>query len=142
MKTFAKILCLSLVAVMLCATLASCAPAAKAEDALAALKENGYTTAVKSDLLGAAGLAALGIKGVDSVVTGTKTETKDDKTTVETITIIYFTDANSAKTAEEKVTSKSDEEKKNNKDEDSNWVFKRSGKMIYFGTKAAVKAAR
>ncbi len=141
MKTFAKILCLSLVAVMLCATLASCAPAAKAEDALAALKENGYT-AVKSDLLGAAGLAALGIKGVDSVVTGTKTETKDDKTTVETITIIYFTDANSAKTAEEKVTSKSDEEKKNNKDEDSNWVFKRSGKMIYFGTKAAVKAAR
>lgn len=113
----------------------------KSRGRLAALKENGYT-AVKSDLLGAAGLAALGIKGVDSVVTGTKTETKDDKTTVETITIIYFTDANSAKTAEEKVTSKSDEEKKNNKDEDSNWVFKRSGKMIYFGTKAAVKAAR
>ena len=139
MKTFAKILCLSLVAVMLCATLASCAPAAKAEDALAALKENGYP-AVKSDLRGAAGLAALGIKGVDSVVTGTKTETKDDKTTVE-----FFLRkglANSAKTAEEKVTSKSDEEKKNNKGEDSNWVFKRSGKMIYFGTKAAVKAAR
>lgn len=140
MKTFAKVLCLSLVAVMLCATLASCAPAAKAEDALAALKENGYT-AVKSDLLGAAGLAALGIKGVDSVVSGTKTEKKDDKTTIETITIIYFTDADSAKTAEEKLTTKSDEEKKEN-DNESNWVFKRSGKMVYFGTKAAVKAAR
>lgn len=140
MKTFAKVLCLSLVAVMLCATLASCAPAAKADDALAALKENGYT-AVKSDLLGAAGLAALGIKGVDSVVSGTKTEKKDDKTTIETVTIIYFTDADSAKTAEEKLTTKSDEEKKEN-DNESNWVFKRSGKMVYFGTKAAVKAAR
>lgn len=141
MKTFAKILCLSLVAVMLCATLASCAPAAKAEDALAALKENGYT-AVKSDLLGAAGFAALDIKGVDSVVTGTKTEKVDDKDKLQAIMIIYFTDADAAKTAEEKVQKYSDDEKKENKDEDSDWVFKRSGKMIYFGTKAAVKAAR
>ena len=140
MKTFAKILCLSLVAVMLCATLASCAPAAKAEDAVSALKENGYTAA-KSDYLGALSLAALGLKGVDSVVIGTKTEKKDDKTTIETITIVYFTDADSAKTAEEKLTTKSDEEKKEN-DGESNWVFKRSGKMVYFGTKAAVKAAR
>ena len=141
MKTFAKILCLSLVAVMLCATLASCAPAAKAEDAVAALKDNGYT-AEKSEYAGAIGLAALGIKGVDSVVMGTKTEKVDDKDKLQAIMIIYFTDADAAKTAEEKVQKYSDDEKKENKDEDSDWVFKRSGKMIYFGTKAAVKAAR
>lgn len=139
MKVFAKILSLALVAVLLCATLVSCAPAKNADDALKALKDNGYT-AVKSDLLGAAGLAAAGIKGVDSVVSGTKTEKKDDQTTVETVTIIYFTDADAAKTAEEKVSGQSEEGKKENKDSD--WVFARSGKMIYFGTKAAVKAAR
>ena len=138
MKIFAKILSLSLVAVLLCATLVACAPAKNADDALKALEDNGYT-AVNSNLVGAAGLAAAGIKGVDSVVTGTKTEKKDDKTTVETVTIIYFTDADAAKTAEEKVSGQSDKEKKDN---ESDWVFARSGKMIYFGTKAAVKAAR
>ncbi len=43
MKRFTRILCFALVALMLCATLASCGgPAKTAEEAVAALKENGY----------------------------------------------------------------------------------------------------
>ena len=42
MKKFVRILCLTLVAVMLCAVLASCGgPAKNPDDAVAALKDNG-----------------------------------------------------------------------------------------------------
>lgn len=52
MKKFARILCLTLVAVMLCAALASCgAPAKDPADAVAALKEAGYTVTVDTDAL-------------------------------------------------------------------------------------------
>ena len=56
MKKFARFLCLALVAVMLCATLASCGgPAKDPKEAAAALKENGYTVAVETDALVTAG---------------------------------------------------------------------------------------
>lgn len=132
MKTFAKILCLSLVAVMLCATLASCAPASDPDKAISALKDAGYTAAKDTTLVPAA-LALLGVKGIDAVISGTKSG--------EHVTVIYFTDSDSAKNAEEKVTKYVDDEEKDKKD-DSDWVFKRSGKMIYWGTKNAVKDAR
>lgn len=140
MKTFAKILCLSLVAVMLCATLASCAPAAKAEDAVAALKDNGYT-ALKDDNAIPALLKLAGVNGVETVVTASKVDS-DNK--YQTIKIVYFGSASDAKDAEENVTKYVDEKEKDDKEkaDESDWVFKRSGKMIYFGTKDAVKAAR
>ena len=140
MKTFAKILCLTIAAVMLCVVFASCAPAAKAEDALAALKDNGYT-AVKDDNIIPAGLKLLGANGVETVVSGSKVDS-DNK--FQTITIVYFGSSSDAKKAEESVKKYADDKEKEDKEkaEESDWVFKRSGKIVYFGTKAAVKAAR
>ena len=49
MKKFVRVLSFALVAVMLCATLVACSPAKTAEEAAAALKENGYTLTVNTD---------------------------------------------------------------------------------------------
>lgn len=134
MKTFAKILCLSLVAIMLCATLASCAPASDPDKSKSALDDAEYTTLKDTTIIPLA-LSALGVKGIDTVISGTKSG--------EHITIVYFTDTDSAKSAEEKVMKYAeDKDKDKDKKDDSNWVFKRSGKMIYWGTKNAVKDAR
>ena len=134
MKKFIKLIALSLVLVMSVALLASCAAPNKDPDkAVEALKDNGYV-AVKSDILGAAGLYALGVKDVDAVVTGTKTE--DDK--LETVTVIYFKDKDAANTAWEKVQDYAEDKK----DDNTDWVVKKSGAMIYFGTKQAVKDAK
>lgn len=124
MKKFARIMSLALVAVMLCATLASCgAPAKDPADAVAALKEEGYV-AVK--LL--------------SVVTGVKDG--------EAVIITYYDDADKAKEAMDKMDEAAIEELKGKLvalglSEEGDLVGpKRSGKMIYMGTKAAIKAAK
>ena len=137
MKKFTRILCLALVAVMLCATLASCGgPASNPDDAVAALKENGYTAA-KDTLIVPAALKLAGVKDIDTVISGTKIE----EDVFETITVIYFTDSDAAEAAFEKVENYASE-KKDDKAEESNWVVEQSGAMIYFGTKQAVKDAK
>ena len=137
MKKFTRILCLALVAVMLCATLASCGgPASNPDDAVAALKENGYTAA-KDNLIVPAALTLAGVKDIDTVISGTKVE----EDVFETITVIYFIDSDAAEAAFEKV-EKYASEKKDDKAEESNWVVEQSGAMIYFGTKQAVKDAK
>ena len=137
MKKFTRILCLALVAVMLCATLASCGgPASNPDDAVAALKENGYTAA-KDNLIVPAALTLAGVKDIDTVISGTKVE----EDVFETITVIYFIDSDAAEAAFEKV-EKYASEKKDDKAEESHWVVEQSGAMIYFGTKQAVKDAK
>ena len=137
MKKFVRILSFALVAVMLCATLASCgAPAKEPADAVAALKENNYVAA-EDKLVIPTALKLAGVDGVKSVVSGSATI--EDK--FETITIVYFNDKDAAKTAMEKV-EKYASDNKDSKAEESDWVVKQSGAMIYFGTKAAVKAAK
>jgi hypothetical protein len=135
MKKFARIIALALVMVMSVAMLASCgAPNKDPEKALAALKENEYV-ALKSEGLAVAGLALAGIKGVDCVVSGSATI--DDK--FETVTILYFTSKDAANEAWEDAQKYADGEK-DSKAED--WVCKKSGAMIYFGTPNGVKAAK
>lgn len=135
-KSIVRIFALSLVAIIMCVTLASCAtPNADPEKALAALKDNGYTAEkVEDSGLGAIAiglLKAAGIDGVKTVVSGTN---KDG----EHITIFYFEDSAAANAEWEDVQKYADGEK----DDDSEWVVEKSGKMIYFGTKNAVKAAK
>ncbi len=137
MKKTVKVLAFALTFIMLAMALTACAPKSDPDKALKALKDKEYS-AVKSDYLGALGLAALGIKGVDSVVSGTKTVEKKDEEKTESVTIIYFSSKDAAKDAWEKV---EDYAKDQNKDKDTDWQVKKSGAMIYFGTKAGIKAA-
>ena len=134
MKNTLRILALCMVAVLLVGALAACAPNKDPDKAVAALKKNEYTAGKDSSLIPAA-LTLAGVKGVDCVVTGTKTVEKDGEKTTESVIIIYFTDSSSAKEAMEKVKSYYE----NEKDAKEDW--KQSGKILYSGTKAAVKAA-
>ena len=134
-RTILRIVALALVAVMSCAMLVSCGgPASDPDKALEALKDNDYAAAKDSTVTPAI-LKAIGVDGVDCVVSGTN---KDG----ETVTIVYFDEKDDVNDAwedvekiMEKITDKEDRE-------DSDWVCKKSGKMIYFGTKTAVKAAK
>ena len=76
----------------------------------------------------------LGIKDVTALVSGTAK--KDGK--VESVSIIYFENKEAADAEWDDVKKLMDEEK----DDDSNWVIKKSGSMIYFGTEAGIKAAK
>ena len=138
MKKTLRIVAIAMVAVMLCLSLASCGgPNADPDKALEALEDNGVKWAVKDDTIIPAGLAVLGIEGVDCVVTGTGKI--DDEYAY--ITIIYFEEAEDAKNEWEDVQEYAEEEKDDDA-KDSEWVCKKSGKMIYFGTKNAVAAAK
>ena len=134
MKKAFRILALSLVLVTLVAALASCGgPAKDPDDALAALKDNDYVAA-EDKLIIPGALKLLGVDGIDSVVSGTATI--DDK--VEHVTIIYFEDKEAANEAWEKV----EKYATDNKKDDSDWIVKKSGAMIYYGTSAGIKAAK
>lgn len=131
MKKALKIVAVMLVAVMSLTVLAACgAPNSDPEKALANLKEAGYV---------ATKLPALGIAGAESVVSGTKTE-KDDEgnIVVQHVTIYYFESAEKAEEAWETIKNKSNSDKNDNTD----WVIASSGKMIWYGTSAAIKAAK
>ncbi len=134
MKKALRVLALSIVLVTLVAAFASCgAPAKDPADALAALKENEYAAAEDKFIIPLA-LKAANVQKVDTVVSGTKV-TEDG---TEHITIVYFEDKDAANDAWEKVEKYAEDNKK----DDSDWVVKKSGAMIYFGTSAGVKAAK
>ena len=136
MKKSIRLIALALVAVMMTLALVSCAPAKDPADAKAALSDNGYAaTKIDNEGLGALAFAvftAAGIEDLESVVSGTNSDG-------EHVTILYFEDYAAANDQWEDTKEYADKEKK---DEDSDWVVKKSGNMIYFGTKAGVKAAK
>ena len=129
-KTIIKITALTLVALMMCAMLASCGgPNANPDKAVESLKDNDYM-AEKID--STVGLLAFSFAGdVEAVVTGIN---KD----ADVVTIFYYSSAKAANEAWDKVKEEAEEEK----DDDSELVIKKSGKMIYAGTKDAIKAAK
>ena len=135
-KSIIKVLALALVVVMSCALLVACAPAKDPADAKAALEENGYAvTKLDNEGLGKLAFAAFEIAGIENatnVVSGTNNDG-------EHVTIFYFEDNAAANDEWEDVQEYANDE---NKDDESDWVCKKSGNMIYFGTKAGVKAAK
>ena len=136
MKKFAKVAAVVLVAVMALAVLVACAPNKDPDKAIASLKDEGYMAA-KDTVVVPIALAALGVKGVDTVISGSKSVKNGDETKLESVTVVYFTDSSSAKDSFDKVKSYAEE----HKDNDSDWTIKQSGAMIYWGTSAAIKAA-
>jgi hypothetical protein len=137
MKKTLKLFVLALAVAMICLTLASCvAPNSDPDKAVQNLKDNNIAWAVKDEYGTPAALKILGVDGVDCAVSGTGEI--DGK--YAHITIIYFDEAKDAKEAYEKIEEYSEKYQKDT--EDSDWVLKKSGKMIYFGTKDAVKAAK
>lgn len=136
-KKLGVILGVALVAVMLVAVLAGCVPSdpAKAESNL---KSEGYT-AVKAEGIAAqiaasvfTAIADVDLDKVDAVVTGVKGTDR--------ISMIYFKDSSSANdyfNKFEPAVKKMAEE--TNADD---YAFGKSGSVVYFGTTAAVKAAK
>ena len=134
MKKTMKLIALALVLTLSVVMLASCfGPNANPEKAIEALKENDYKAAEDDTVLPLI-FAGLGIKDVDTVVTGTTII--DNKG--EHVTIVYFEDADAATAAWDKV--KEYAEKEDKEEEDTDWTINKFGKMIYWGTKAAIKA--
>ncbi len=138
MKKFAKIAALALVVVMSLAMLVACAPNSNPDKAIEALKKNGYTAAKDANVVPAA-LTLVGVKGVDTVISGTKSSGEGDNAKVDHVTVIYFASADQAKTAWDKVKSYAEKDKDS---KESDWTITQSGKMIYYGTKAGIAAAR
>ena len=144
MKKSVKLIALVLTFVMLTAVLVSCGgPSSDSAKAMENLKGNGYTAAKDSTVIPTALNVALKLAKIDAtidtVITGVKTEKKDDTTTVDTVTVVYFADKDSANAAWDTVKKYAEENKKDN--EKDNFVIEKSGAMIYWGTKAGIKAA-
>ena len=134
MKKTMKLIALALVLTLSVVMLASCfGPNADPDKALEALEDNGYKAAEDKYILPAI-FAGLGIKDVDVVISGT--DVIDDKT--EHVTIVYFEDADAAEAAWNDLKEYAEKEDKDEKDTD--WTINKFGKMIYWGTKAAIKA--
>ena len=134
MKKTMRHIALALILTLSVLMLASCSmPNTDPEKAIEALKKNDYK-ATHDDTVLPFVFAGLGIQDVDTVVTGTAIINKKG----EHVTIVYFEDTDAAKAAWEKVKKYAEEEDK--KEEDSDWTIQQSGKMIWYGTKAAIKA--
>ncbi len=130
MKKKFRILALTVLATMCTFALASCgAPDSDPAKAKGSLEENGYTVTkwdadgniVESSLIFALKIA--GVDDIDCVVTGNKGD--------ESVVIVYFEDADDAKAELDDV-----------QDYAGDLECKRSGKMVYYGTEAGIKAAR
>ena len=135
MKKTLRLIALALVLVMSVAMLASCgAPNKDPDDAIAALEDNGYKAA-KDNVIVPIALRALGVDGVKTVISGSAVI--DEKFQI--VTVIYFESKDDANDAWEKVQEYANGEKD---DKAEDWVCKKSGAMIYYGTPAAIKAAK
>lgn len=132
MKKLVKISALALVLIMMVAVFASCAaPAKDPKDAKNALEDAGYeVTLIDGDMA-----AAVGVKGLEAAIMAFDPENDD-----EGVFIYYFEDKDAANDAWEDIEKEVEELQKEN--EDVEFVLKKSGTMIWYGTKDAIKAAK
>ena len=139
MKKALRILSLAMVVIVMTLALVSCSlfgPNADPDKALEALKEEKGLVAAEDKVLIPLGLKVLGVDGIDTVISATGKI--DDE--YAHVTIVYFDEAEDAKEAWETVEKYAGDNK--DKDAGDDWVCKQSGKMIYWGTKAAISAAK
>ena len=142
MKKLSRLLALTLVLLLL-TTLVSCgAPKKDVNKALSSLKSKGYVAV--HDTLILPGLFKLDGYELNSAVSASKETTdKNGNKTKEFVGIYYFADKQSAKEAMAAIEYYAGEDKADTSSTDKNWIApKRAGNIIYYGTKAAVKAAR
>ena len=131
MKKFARIICLALVTVMLVCSLASCmGPKKDPDKAEKALEKKGYEVSVIDT-------DALLPDGVEAILNAHKGSGDDG----ERVAIYYFETAKDAKEFYDESKDKLEEMKEAYKDEDIKFVYGKSGKVVYAGTKKAVRAA-
>ena len=127
MKKFTRILALTLVLIMSVALFASCAaPNKDPEKAKEALEKNDYEV-----LLVDKGLDAL-YKGLEAYLAAADEEDENG------LMVYYFESADAANEAWDDMQDEIEEMKK----EEEDLIAKKSGKMIYIGTKDAIKAAK
>ena len=134
MKNVLRLFTLSIVLVMMLSCLASCfgGPNADPDKAEEALEDNDYTVVVTDNDVA---LAFYGLDNLECVITAFSEDDEDDA-----IMIFYFEEKEDA---DEAFDSEVFEELAEEAEEDNeDVVVKKSGKMIYIGTKNAVKAAR
>ncbi len=135
-KTFVKLIALAMVAALACIVLASCGgPNTDPDKALESLEKNDYVAEKVDSKLSLAGFSVLGIDDLDCVVTGVNEDG-------ESIIIFYFEDAEAASDEWDDIEKYAEELKEEAEDENIDLVVKQSGKMIYVGSKAAIKAAK
>lgn len=133
MKKFGKIIALSIAVIMCVALLVACGPSSNPDKARKALEDDGYIVMkINPDSIGVDEDSLP--KDLECIISGTKV--KDE----ELVVICYFKTAKAASDAWEEIQKEAEEQQGN--EEDSDWVCEKSGKMIYYGTKDAVKAAR
>ena len=136
MKKVLSVVCLLALTVCCLFAFVSCgAPNSNPDEAKAALEKNGLN-ATKDTIAQPLVLKGLGVDDVDCVVSAIGKI--DDKYAY--VYIVYFEEADDAEEAWDNV--KEYAEKQKGEAEDSEWVCDKSGKMIYFGTKNAIKAAK
>ncbi len=139
MKKAMKLIALSLVLVLAVLALASCAaPNADPSKAKEALEDNGYSVQKLDGKISTAAISAILGEEVDCVLTAQKLDKEEES--LEVLCVLYFEEAGDADDAWEKAQDYA-KDAKDDEVEDSEWVVEKSGKMIWFGTKNAVKAA-
>ena len=142
MKKTVRILAVALCVIVLALSLTACAiPKSDPDEAKAALEANGYTVVKTNGYISGVVSAILGKEStISATVTGTKTvEDSNGDSKTEYITIVYFKTEDAAKAAWNDMQEDSDDAKEDYGESD--WVFQRSGKMIYYGTTNAVRSA-
>lgn len=137
MKKTVKIVAAVAVLAVMCTALVACIPN-DYEKAESNLKKEGYTI-LMSYAEGDVGFDTIVKTVVGSVVDGITAIVSAGKGLTDAITLVYFESSSKAK---EHFDALKEQAEKDAEDEDVELIFKRSGKVIYFGTEDAVKAVK
>ena len=131
-KSIIKVLSFALVAVMMCAVLVSCGgPNKDPKKAAEALEEAGYSVQLVDENMP---------EGYEATIIATKIDLENEK--VDFISIAYYSDTEVLNADWEEAQDSVKDMAEEMGLEESEIVVKKSGKMIYIGTKDAVKAAK